>query len=92
MDGQIKFDSVHDAEVRIIGKTNVVLSIKKDGEFVAQMNMRKVKNQWSLKVKKCAAGYHAESKGWRKAKTTGTVVTNLEKFLADHYVEKILLT
>ena len=87
--GTIQFDGSEHGEVRVIGKTNVVMTVVKDGKDICQVNIRKKKNKWIGYTKKVAEGYHGD-KSW--APLHDHVVEKLELYLAGYYAEKILLS
>ncbi len=85
----IKFEGDEIGEVRIIGKTNLVMYVTKNDKDICQVNIRKKKNKWIGKAKKVAEGY-ACNKGW--IALHNHVVVKLELYLANYYAEQVLLS
>lgn len=91
-------------EVRIIGQTNVVLTVTSEGSST-QLNMRKLKNKWEHNKKKgdldwanvyCVntgeySKYRLDKDYARMLVVKYIIVPKLDEYLAQHYMEKILL-
>lgn len=90
MNGQIVFDGEQKADVRVIGKVNLVLTLYKEDKYVAQVNMRKARGHWTYKVKKLAPEY-MHGGNWASVHDK-EFIGKVEEFLCHYQAERILLT
>lgn len=90
MNGQITFDAEQRADVRVIGKHNIVLTLYKDNNYVGQVNMRKARGKWTYKVKKLAPEY-MNGGNWAAVHDDDFLV-KVEEFLCHYQAERILLS
>ena len=92
MERPILFDGFS-MDIRVIGKTNAVLTAYENDEYVCQVNIRKINNKWKIRVKKPGKRLRLTNNKWQSPRNGDLeLIEKVENYIKEKEIEEILLS